>query len=492
MVNFCAIYRCGSRGDRDKKSFYRLPAVITGQCEKTLELSQKRRAKWLANVSRSIKTSNLPYVRICSDHFITGKPSTLFDCTNPDWAPTINLGHDKVTEASAARDSKRYKRTLGREEKKKSFDAASALLQLQIPYDEDEPGSTNTVHEIATEIPTQTDLKAAAIAAMQTELQRLLTENKNLKQQLSSEKMKFDLNFFNDEDDDEKVKYYTGLPDFRTLKILYQYVEPYIPHSRASVLTKFQQLSLCLVKLRLNLSHMDIGQRFGINKSSASRLFLCMIDVLHARLQPLIHWPEREQLRETMPMSFRVNFGTKVAIIIDCFEVFLERPSNLSARALTWSSYKHNNTVKFLIGITPQGSISYLSKGWGGRTSDKHVTEQCGILSQLNPGDVVLADRGFDIADSVGMMGAELCIPAFTRGKKQLSGDEVEKTRKIANVRIHVERVIGSLRQKYTILQTTLPIDLMATDDKKNTTIDKIVIVCAALTNLCPSVVPFN
>ena len=208
-------------------------------------------------------------------------------------------------------------------------------------------------------------------------------------------------------------------------------------------------------------------------------------------LSPFLVWPEREELRETMPMSFRVNFGTKVVVILDCFEVFIERPSNLAARASTWSSYKHNNTVKFLIGITPQGNISYLSKGWGGRTSDKHLTEHCGLLNKLNPGDIVMADRGFDIGDSVGIVRAELVIPAFTKGKKQLSGGEVERTRRMANVRIHVERVIGSLRQKYTILQSTLPIDMMASDSN-NTTIDKIAVVCCALVNFCPSVVPMD
>jgi len=257
------------------------------------------------------------------------------------------------------------------------------------------------------------------------------------------------------------------------------------------VLTKFQQLILCLLKLRLNLAHIDIGQRLGINKSTASRIFLNMVDVLHERLKRMLVWPEREELRETMPMSVRVHFGTKVVVIIDCFEVFLETPSNLGARAWTWSSYKHNNTVKFLIGVAPQGSISFLSKGWGGRTSDKCITENCGLLSKLNPGDVVLADRGFDIAEGVGMMGANLHIPAFTKGKKQLSGEEVESTRRIANVRIHVERVIGCLRQKYSILQSTLPLDYMA-NDTKLTTLDMVAVVCCALSNLCPSVVPIE
>ena len=47
-------------------------------------------------------------------------------------------------------------------------------------------------------------------------------------------------------------------------------------------------------------------------------------------------------------------FWEKVAIIIDCFEIFLDRPTNLQARAFTWSNYKHKNTTKVLIGIVPQ------------------------------------------------------------------------------------------------------------------------------------------
>ena len=71
--------------------------------------------------------------------------------------------------------------------------------------------------------------------------------------------------------------------------------------------------------------------------------------------------------------------------------------------------------------------------------SDKHLTGTCGILRKLLPGDVVLADRGFDISESVGMMQASLQILAFTKGKSQLSALEVENTRIIANVCIHIE-----------------------------------------------------
>jgi len=117
--------------------------------------------------------------------------------------------------------------------------------------------------------------------------------------------------------------------------------------------------------------------------------------------------------------------------------------------------------VKVLIGITPQGVVSFVSNCWGGRVSDKYLTDNCGLLCKLLPGDVVLADRGFDIAESVSIKQASLYILAFMRGKEQLSALEIEETRSIANVRIHVKRIIGCVRQKYTTLQSTLPINFV-------------------------------
>ncbi len=207
------------------------------------------------------------------------------------------------------------------------------------------------------------------------------------------------------------------------------------------------------------------------------------------KLKPLIKWPDRAMLWTSTPACYRASFGKKVVVILDCFEIFIERPSNLLARAST----KHHNTVKVLIGIAPQGVVSFVSDTRGGRVSDKYLTDHCGILNYLLPSDVVLADWGFDIAESVGVMQAKLHIPSFTKGKDQLSALEVEDTRSIANVRIHVEHVIGAVRQKYTILKGTLPIDFMIKRDQEDIPlVDRIVRVCCALYNICDSVVPFD
>ena len=92
-------------------------------------------------------------------------------------------------------------------------------------------------------------------------------------------------------------------------------------------------------------------------------------------MAPLILWPEREQLWKSMPVCFQCSFGKKVTVIIDCFEVFIEKPSNLLARAQTLSNYKHHDTIKILIGITPQGSIS-----------NKVLPENCEFLVKLCQG----------------------------------------------------------------------------------------------------------
>ena len=207
-------------------------------------------------------------------------------------------------------------------------------------------------------------------------------------------------------------------------------------------------------------------------------------------MRPLVKWPNRNKLRKTMPGEFKRSFP-KCVCVIDCFEVFCERPRDLMARAQTYSHYKHHNTVKVFIGVTPQGVISFVSKGWGGRVSDKYLTEHCGLLDYLLPGDQILADRGFNVQQSVGIHCAEIKIPAYTRGKKQLSSVEIECARKLSRVRIHVQRVIGVLKQKYTIFQSILPISYIMCDSATNVGfIDKAVVVCSVLCNCCESIVP--
>lgn len=116
MVNFCVVIGCRKRANRDKgTSFYRLPSIITHQGAQTRELSERRRWEWLAAIRRQdIKPENYPHTRVCSDHFIGGKPSTLYETTHPDWVPSRNLGHDERKEVEGGRYARAAERTAKR------------------------------------------------------------------------------------------------------------------------------------------------------------------------------------------------------------------------------------------------------------------------------------------------------------------------------------------------------------------------------------------
>ena len=219
-------------------------------------------------------------------------------------------------------------------------------------------------------------------------------------------------------------------------------------------------LFLTLMRLRLNLTVKDLAYRFNISVTTVTRVFSKYIDCLFLSLKCLIRWLSQAISRINLPPIFKELYPN-TRCIIDCTEIFIERPYAFKPRSQTYSNYKKHNTIKLLIGVTPCGAVSFLSKCWGGRASDRCITMNSGILSLFENGDVLLADRGFNVADDLALHGATLEIPAFKRGTKQLTLQEVEESKRLSKVRIHVERVIGLMKNKYTILQGKLPITIL-------------------------------
>lgn len=86
---------------------------------------------------------------------------------------------------------------------------------------------------------------------------------------------------------------------------------------------------------------------------------------------------------------------------------------------------------------------------------EKEITQKCEFLEKIEYGDNVMADRGFTISEGIALRCACLLIPVFTKGESQRSKSEVEMTRQLARVRIHVECVIGQLRKKFKIPKNT-------------------------------------
>ena len=212
------------------------------------------------------------------------------------------------------------------------------------------------------------------------ELARLQNENARLSEE--NKQTAFGLHTLTN---DFKTNFYTGVPNFDVLMWLIEHLQSEIPSFKS--VGSSDVVLIVLMKLRLNLLNYDIASRFNISATTVSEILNKSLPVIAKGLKFLIHWPEKDDVVRTLPKVFRGTYRTARAII-DCTEIFIERPGNLTARAATWSNYKHHNTLKYLIAITPCGSVSFVSKAFGGRTSDKVVTQRSGFLYLLEYNDL--------------------------------------------------------------------------------------------------------
>uniref|UniRef100_UPI00358E2535 uncharacterized protein n=1 Tax=Myxine glutinosa TaxID=7769 RepID=UPI00358E2535 len=541
MPHKCVVFGCPVEG-----ATIRIPAAIKNQGEETQRSSEARRREWIRQIGCKEVTLDTARSRhrLCHRHFQSGYPARLWDKNNPDWIPSLHMGHANGKSPESAR----HEMAAAGLAKIGVTDKISTKAPTTSPSQPPAPAVSTTTLETTfsslrspdnaflvpetnsssspvnlslTRCNTTVDVCDGRLASENLDLETQLKELEDQVIRLTGENvdLKTKLRRHGDEVSgmtcgnigletklessnilentfvgcDSKVQAYTGLSNFCLLMILFNLVGPHLRQEPRSSLSKFQQLMLCLMKLRFNLPVLVLADMFRVSTTIVSRTFRSVIDVMYLRMQPLVVWPERDCLHYTMPLQFKKYFGNKIAVIIDCFEVFVEKPSSLQSHAQTFSMNKHQNAVKYLVGIAPQGAVTFVSKGWGGQVSDKHLIENCALLDKLIHGDVILADMGFNIKNGAVLHCADAIIPAFAKEKFPLSPLEVETTGKTVHARTHVERVIGHLRQKYTILSSTVPIDCLLTNEEETvTTLDKMVFVGCALINMCPSVITFD
>ena len=104
---------------------------------------------------------------------------------------------------------------------------------------------------------------------------------------------------------------------------------------------------------------------------------------------------------------------------------------------------------------------------------------QSGLLDLLEPGDAIMADRGFNI-DELLPSGVSLNIPPRLNESGQLTERERINTRRIAAVRVHVEHAIERIKN-YA--------NLHSVPNSMHNKIDHMFFVCTVLTNFLPPLV---
>ena len=148
-----------------------------------------------------------------------------------------------------------------------------------------------------------------------------------------------------------------------------------------------------------------------------------------------------------------------IRYIVDRTEFRVECSRNFARQGNTFSSYKHTNTFKCLIAVTPSGGACFVSDLFEGDIYDVRIFKESGLLKHLKPYDLVLADRGFTVQDLLNPLQVQLKIPSFLKGRKSLSAAEELETRRIAKARIHVEHFNERLKQ-FKLVSRRIPLSL--------------------------------
>ncbi|XP_060072930.1 uncharacterized protein LOC132563084 [Ylistrum balloti] len=263
------------------------------------------------------------------------------------------------------------------------------------------------------------------------------------------------------------IQFYTGLPDYLTCLALCDFLLPekhkinsfyyqqketdstYVNRNRGRDpnLSVQEQLFLVLCCLRQGYREQDLAHRFNISQSCVSVIFSKWIKHMGHVLTTLNIWAPKETINKNMPQTFKdLNYGN-TRCIVDCTEIFLQQPSsNLVLQTVLFSSYKNHHTAKALVAIAPHGPVTFVSDLYAGSASDFDITKDCGLLNLLEPGDHVMADKGFEIQPLLDNLRVRVDHPPVLRGVQQMSVEQETTTRRIARLRIHVERAIERIK----------------------------------------------
>ncbi|KAF4108998.1 uncharacterized protein LOC131547462 isoform X1 [Onychostoma macrolepis] len=506
MVHTCVVAGCRNRRTRGTTlSFYRFPR------------DPERKQRWIAAVNREGWVPN-EGSRLCSTHFISGKQ--VKNPRSPDYVPSV------FTSAPLSPNMKEASACEMYDKQEAQVEAANALLFLQgqgrfledqgQTRSQEEPESVSSLSSCDEEDDKiEDDVEEISLTSVnqmgspvknippdyESSLEALKKENMELRE--SIEKMSLTEASFRH--DPEKVRFYTGLPNYFVFETVMLLLMPHMKGDKNAKLSKFQQLLLTLMRLRLDLKNQDLAYRFGVKVATVTRTVHRIINIMFTTLVPTaVFWPSRAELRKNLPAALRCTYPD-CAVIIDCFRVSLEKALNVdvnqevASTALTLPAHATVNELKYVIGVAPQGVVTFVSRGSPGNVSDKNLVESSGLLCKLLPGDVVLAEHDFDIEGLVGACKAELKITSRNCYENCQSGQDGENfsldgtLSDKANVHRHVGKVIDIVKRRYSMLTGPVESPFTVVDRTSNvSTFDKIVQVACALNNLCISAAPLE
>ncbi|KAL3857708.1 hypothetical protein ACJMK2_012350 [Sinanodonta woodiana] len=356
----------------------------------------ENRKKWISNISRTSPASKTIWTpktedMVCNKHFMHGCPTQ----ENPD--PNILMGHDKIKSKSTRRvlckiepkleQQSLHKRKTSKVQSGTEFDNTENISMCQ------NLASSSNIHSRRdVEVQTETDMNVISDISVQTECHEntqkfdhiysvpncdtsrtkaKLINSRTQKLRKNNQKLRGSVEYRYLQSDKKSIRFYTGIHDKTTCYALYGFVSSdaenlrywkgkkisqsvYKGHTTSlckqrrdnkRMLSAKDELVLVLMKLRLGRKSEDLADRFNISEGLCSQIISTWVKFLSDQLRGLVQFPPKEVFMRNIPHSFKNEYAN-TRVIIDCTEIFIERPRDLYIQAMTWSDYKKPNTIK--------------------------------------------------------------------------------------------------------------------------------------------------
>ncbi|CAF0814464.1 unnamed protein product [Adineta steineri] len=159
-----------------------------------------------------------------------------------------------------------------------------------------------------------------------------------------------------------------------------------------------------MIRLRRATEEHELGIFFNISQSTVSRIIIAWTRFIYSVVSSISLWPSKQQVVENLPFEIKKNYP-RVRVIID-----LQQCVSFAA----------------LVGITPNGIVSYISPLYGDATSDRSLLNMTGaasLMELLKPSNHIMSDRGFTL--DLQHSHISLIHPPFLQRKARLSAKKV-------------------------------------------------------------------
>ncbi len=420
----------------------------------------------------------LKHAHICGRHFISGKPAKLMDVEDPDWCPSLFLPTEKdipvrnrtkllVLDTSSDEESMNdfIKESLeidgDHESYVKNISESDGMLEDEEDIEENEAVEEFDEVEYIDEV--ETPEKSSP-----TELSKIEQINKNLE----SELRRFRLAEETILQDPARCLLFTGLKN-NICKSVFNAVKSELPHVSGSYVKQWESFILTLYKLKMNHSFEFIGDQFQLDQKILMTLFYHCIDAIYHKYRGNISWPHRTNNILGQPEVLKHLFNEKFTMIVQSIVISIEVPEN--------SLRTKFQQRKFLIGISTNNYINFVSDGFPASTGNLDLLYKSGFLDHLEQGDIILGSAKFFEDTTEDAMQTAIYQKV---GPKEISlfetaGVETSKVKLVLD--LTVQKIIRSVKTKYKILNKDQSLVLRDTSIR---TVDKLVKVCCSLQNL--------